>query len=516
MPAGDRRAVRDRGDRRRRRGSRRAGRRQQRAAPAPRDVAPGAARAPSPAPRRPPQRPPPRPGRAVAKPFADVVKDAKEIDGPLQRSGRRTTRSGSRSRPTSSTSRSSSVEHQPGPRREPHLRRRDDVPDRRAQIVVFHKVGHDGPADRARTPSTRRRPGTPEARAVARGFSDSLLAVGAGRVAAASGAQVRADRGERAAARRHPGRGDACSSAPTASRTASTRATRRSARCARTPDNVTLDVVRALRAVAPRAAAAAAAPVAAAAAADHAARRAQPVPRLPLHLREAARRADAAARSPTSASATSRPSVFDFTTDVPRVPRQHYVEPLAAREEGSRRGAVGAEAADRVLARPQHPGQVPRADHATASSSGTRRSSGSATRTRSSVEMQPDDADFDTSDIRHASVRWHDRRATAFGAIGPSRGRPAHRRDPRRRHRHRREQRARRAQPALEYVPAQKDAFAACAQALADARSQATRMACTYDDAATEEAAFAPVAARGARRPRPRQPRGREVRRRRS
>ena len=35
-------------------------------------------------------------------------------------------------------------------------------------------------------------------------------------------------------------------------------------------------------------------------------------------------------------------------------------QPLAPREEGSGRGAVGAEAADRLLARPQRPGEVPR------------------------------------------------------------------------------------------------------------------------------------------------------------
>ena len=36
------------------------------------------------------------------------------------------------------------------------------------------------------------------------------------------------------------------------------------------------------------------------------------------------------------------------------------------------------------------------------------------------VEVQPDDADFDTSDIRHASVRWQTVAKTAYGAIGPS------------------------------------------------------------------------------------------------
>jgi hypothetical protein len=36
------------------------------------------------------------------------------------------------------------------------------------------------------------------------------------------------------------------------------------------------------------------------------------------------------------------------------------------------------------------------------------------------VEEQPDDADFDTSDIRHASVRWQTVARTSYGAIGPS------------------------------------------------------------------------------------------------
>ena len=36
------------------------------------------------------------------------------------------------------------------------------------------------------------------------------------------------------------------------------------------------------------------------------------------------------------------------------------------------------------------------------------------------VEVQPDDADFDTSDIRHASVRWQTVARTSYGAIGPS------------------------------------------------------------------------------------------------
>jgi hypothetical protein len=36
------------------------------------------------------------------------------------------------------------------------------------------------------------------------------------------------------------------------------------------------------------------------------------------------------------------------------------------------------------------------------------------------VEVQPDDADFDTSDLQHASVRWLTVAKTSFGAIGPT------------------------------------------------------------------------------------------------
>jgi hypothetical protein len=106
------------------------------------------------------------------------------------------------------------------------------------------------------------------------------------------------------------------------------------------------------------------------------------------------------------------------------------------------------------------------------------------------VEVQPDDADFDTSDIRHASVRWQTVAKTAYGAIGPSVV------DPRtgeildadigidannvrvvRNLRH-------------EYLPPRKDAFAALAQARANGGAWSAEQACTYDDAAAEETAF--------------------------
>ncbi len=54
--------------------------------------------------------------------------------------------------------------------------------------------------------------------------------------------------------------------------------------------------------------------------------------------------------------------VLDFTSDIPRVPVSHYVNRWRLEKKDPARRAVRAEAADRVLDRPQHPGQVPRAD----------------------------------------------------------------------------------------------------------------------------------------------------------
>ncbi len=105
------------------------------------------------------------------------------------------------------------------------------------------------------------------------------------------------------------------------------------------------------------------------------------------------------------------------------------------------------------------------------------------------VEIQPDDADFDTSDIRHSSVRWQTVAKSGYGAIGPSVV------DPRtgeildadigidannvrvvRSLRH-------------EYLPPSKDAFAALSQAQTGAFRQDAQN-CTYDDVAAEETAF--------------------------
>ena len=105
-------------------------------------------------------------------------------------------------------------------------------------------------------------------------------------------------------------------------------------------------------------------------------------------LAQAARRADA--------HADRRRADRLFHGRAPRLHQRHAARagaalrhPLAPREEGSRRRALRAQAADRVLARPQHPGEVPRRRSARASSSGTRRSSASASRTRSRSRSSP-------------------------------------------------------------------------------------------------------------------------------
>ena len=107
------------------------------------------------------------------------------------------------------------------------------------------------------------------------------------------------------------------------------------------------------------------------------------------------------------------------------------------------------------------------------------------------VEIQPDDADFDTSDIRHASVRWQTVAKTAYGAIGPSVV------DPRTGEildadigidaNNVRVVRSLRS----EYLPPRRDAFAAFAAATSgNARAFSDAETCDYDDAAAEETAF--------------------------
>jgi hypothetical protein len=100
------------------------------------------------------------------------------------------------------------------------------------------------------------------------------------------------------------------------------------------------------------------------------------------------------------------------------VPVTRYVNRWRSRRR-IRRPRCPSQAADRVLARPQHPGQVPRADpagHPGWNKAFEKIGYKDAIR----VEVQPDDADFDTSDIKHASVRWQTVAKTSYGAIGPT------------------------------------------------------------------------------------------------
>jgi len=106
------------------------------------------------------------------------------------------------------------------------------------------------------------------------------------------------------------------------------------------------------------------------------------------------------------------------------------------------------------------------------------------------VEVQPDDADFDTSDIRHASVRWQTVAKTAYGAIGPSVVDP-------------------RTGEILdadigfdannvrvvrnlkrEYVPAGVKAMSTLGEQLASPSQARSQAYCAYDEVATQEASF--------------------------
>ena len=214
--------------------------------------------------------------------------------------------------------------------------------------------------------------------------------------------------------------------------------------------------------------------------------------------------------SPTSASATSRPTRFDFTTDDRRTSRSSALrQPLAPREEGSGRGALRAEAADRLLDRPQRPGEVPRRRSATACSSGTRRSSASASRTRSRSRSSPTTPTSTPRDVAPRVDPLDDRRrAASFGAHRPVGGRSAHRRDPRRRHRHRRDQL--RARP-LAWRAEQHSERAGRSRQRRLARRR--RTVPYADDVAEQRSGVRDVAPRGARRDRRRTARSRGVRR---
>src|SRR5262249_50187021 len=110
---------------------------------------------------------------------------------------------------------------------------------------------------------------------------------------------------------------------------------------------------------------------------------------------------------------------LDFTSDVPRIPVQHYVnrwrlekkDPAAALSEPKQQIVYWI---DRNIPEKYRPAirdgilEWNKAFEKIGYKDAIR------------VEIQPDDADFDTSDIRHASVRWQTVAKSTYGAIGPS------------------------------------------------------------------------------------------------
>ena len=419
------------------------------------------------------------------RPFADVIKDATEAKRPVHAL--------EEGRPGLARDRARAVrqallphvEPQPGHRREAHLRRHDDLPrGHHAGRRVPPQVGTLVQLIAKNTKYTAK-PGTPEARAVAAGFSDSLLAT----VAVVS--QPHPERksilidANALFVADLPGGGDhAGARVPPAVRVRRAQFVARSRPRTAGPGDLRGD--RALRA---------------------ARGRCTPAPCRARRCRRRCRRCPTRCRTCAACSSASttrwrscpttpmRPRVaderigyftterFDFTSDVPRVPVS-ATSPLASGKEGSGRGAVRAEAADRVLARPHDSARRTASRSARASSSGTRRSSASATRMRSASRSQPDDADFDTSDVRPRVGALADGGEDVVRCHRPVGRRPAHGRDPRRRHRHRREQRARGAQPARR-VPCRPQRGGRTRRAGPRRRASAT-----YDDSATGEAVF--------------------------
>ena len=109
---------------------------------------------------------------------------------------------------------------------------------------------------------------------------------------------------------------------------------------------------------------------------------------------------------------------FDFTSDVPRVPVEHYVsrwrlekkDPSAELSEPKRPIVYWL---DRTI--PVRYRDPIRAGILEWNKAFEKIGFKDAIR----VEIQPDDADFDTTDIRHASVRWQTVAKSGYGAIGP-------------------------------------------------------------------------------------------------
>ena len=159
---------------------------------------------------------------------------------------------------------------------------------------------------------------------------------------------------------------------------------------------------------------------------------------LDLHysLARAAGAADARRAWPTRASATSTTAVASTSATTCRARRAS----ASSTAGGSRRRIRRRRCPSRSSRSPSGSTAPSRckyrdADHAPACSSGTRRSRRSASRTRCVVEVQPDDADFDTLDVGARLDPLDDQRRAVVRRHRPEPGRPAQRRDPRRRHR---------------------------------------------------------------------------------
>jgi hypothetical protein len=217
--------------------------------------APGAARPPGRRRRPLPQPLPPRPGAPGQKPFADVVKDAKEYDGLLklyQKDERVWIESARPARQADLLQ----VEHQPGHRRGRIFGGAMNYPMGVAQVVVFHKVGQNIQLIAKNTKYTAK-PGTPR-RAPSRRASRTACSA-----TAPIAAQPHPSRKSYSSRRRTRCCSPTCPAPPRSSsaRTPAVRL-RRAQLVVRqghgAGDNVTLGSERALRAFAPRAAAAAA------------------------------------------------------------------------------------------------------------------------------------------------------------------------------------------------------------------------------------------------------------------
>ena len=335
----------------------------------------------------------------------------------------------------------------PGPRREPLLRGLDDeqpvAPFGGPAIVVFRKVGAHVQLI-ARNVKYTAHAGTPEARAVADAFSDSLLATAPvvsqphperKSVLVDANALFFADL---------PGAAPRLEQAYRQSYAFDARnSSFRDVRSTRRLRDVQRD--RALRAR-PRRDLRSPAAAARRAAVD-APRHPQPVPRLPLLAREAARHADAPARRRSRASATSAPTRWDFTTDDRRIPIVHFVnrwrlekkDPAAALSEPKQPIVFWIDRTVPVKYRAAIREGVLEWNKAF-----ERIGYKDAIR----VEIQPDDADFNTSRHPPRVDPLDDDRAQRVRRDRPDGGRSAHRRDPRRRHRHRRDQLPRLQEPA--------------------------------------------------------------------